>query len=529
MKNSKDVERLYQNYVRYRSGDKSALDEIFMEVGKNVNETSRIVELEEEYKLSHTDNILDVGLVQDEIEYRRNKRKLKVIFSFPCLNHMARKAKYYYSRKHIFTGYENGKKVDARGYKKYHEGEYDTFDLEGEMQEILIKLFQGRLSGSSVNITDGVTLLQNIKYYLTKEMENSNKFLWRNVPETYTDVKNGEEISYFDQHSKLTWIQSENKISRVLPYADYLEWLKRNDVLKLFKENACDIKAIIETIMNCKETFETNKEGNIESGPGMCLVTQKMLHEIIKYRHKINIEQENISKDLELIERRLLNHLFYSLNFRIGKAESGKIYEKESERFLYELESKAFIKIFSSISCEIYDKSIKFINSNDFDDYFRIIKKYEDTVTDIVSLEKGKKKYDMVNLISEKDNDLVNDKREALLTIAKTVIAYYQNQEEEYETNELGNYKPGKLVNWEKGYWEAELKGEFLNIKFWTNKNVKKPILHSINKEKLMVYCGYMNYYFCNVENKICYRVPKDRRIISRANKNHEIFICNVS
>lgn len=43
-----------------------------------------------------------------------------------------------------------------------------------------------------------------------------------------------------------------------------------------------------------------------------------------------------------------------------------------------------------------------------------------------------------------------------------------------------------------------------------------------------MVYCGFMNFYFCNVENKVCYRVPKDRRIISRANKNHEIFMYNV-
>ena len=44
-----------------------------------------------------------------------------------------------------------------------------------------------------------------------------------------------------------------------------------------------------------------------------------------------------------------------------------------------------------------------------------------------------------------------------------------------------------------------------------------------------MVYCGYMNFYFCNTENKVCYYVPKDRRIIGRANKNHEIFMYNVS
>lgn len=75
------MERLYKNYIRYQSGDKIALDEVFMEVGKNVSETNRIVELEEEYKLSHVDNVLDAGLVQDEIHYRRNDRKLKVVFS----------------------------------------------------------------------------------------------------------------------------------------------------------------------------------------------------------------------------------------------------------------------------------------------------------------------------------------------------------------------------------------------------------------------------------------------------------------
>jgi len=198
---------------------------------------------------------------------------------------------------------------------------------------------------------------------------------------------------------------------------------------------------------------------------------------------------------------------------------------------LYELEEKAYIKIFSRISYEIYDKSVEFINSdinsNDFDSYIRTVKKYEDMVIDIVSLEKGKKKYDMVNLILEND-DLVDDEMEALLNIARTLTEYYRNQEEKYRRNELGNYRTGKLVDWGKGYWEAELEGEILKIKLLSNKNVKKPIQHSINKEKLMVYCGYMNFYFCDIEDKMYYGVPKDRRIISRANKNHEIFIYNV-
>ena len=43
-----------------------------------------------------------------------------------------------------------------------------------------------------------------------------------------------------------------------------------------------------------------------------------------------------------------------------------------------------------------------------------------------------------------------------------------------------------------------------------------------------MVYCGYMNFYFCDKERMIYYEVPKERRVISSANKNHEIFMYNV-
>lgn len=49
-------------------------------------------------------------------------------------------------------------------------------------------------------------------------------------------------------------------------------------------------------------------------------------------------------------------------------------------------------------------------------------------ITDIVSMEKGKKKYDMVNLVLE-NNDLVDDKTKTLLDIANTVTGYYQEKE----------------------------------------------------------------------------------------------------
>lgn len=530
MNKTKDVDRLYQNYVRYQAGDKSALDEVFMEVGKNVGETMRIVELEEEYKLSHTENVLDAGLMQDEIEHKQKERKLKVVFAFPCLNRMVSKAKYEYSKNGKFTGYENGKKINSGGYKKFHSGKYDTLELEEVMQEIVIKLFQGRLSGSNIDITDGVAFLRNIKYYLSKEIGNYNEVLVCNIPETYIDTKDGEERSYFDQYSKLIWMQSENKMSRILPYSEYFEWMRRNDVRSLFKANASDIGAIIETIMNREDTFIRNRKGKADLEIGMRLATQKTLQEIIKCRHGINIEQENISKDLELIEQRLLDHLFYSLNYRIGKAaKSEGIYDKESERCLYELDKKAYVKMFNRAGYEIYEKSIRFIdgelNGSDFDHYFNAIKKYEGTVLSVVSKEKGKKKYDMVNLISDNDYDLVDDKTGALLNIAYAMISFYQKRENEYRRNHFGEYKMKGLKDWKNGVWEADLQNENLDIKLWSSKNIKKPIERSINKERLMVYCGYRNFYFCDVESIICYSLPKEKRIITRANKNHEIFM----
>lgn len=386
-------------------------------------------------------------------------------------------------------------------------------------------------------ISDGISLLKNISYFTSRKINKRAKNSYLDIfdAETWseeTDEGNPSATnSRFDEYVVKKFFESKSRLSRLPIYAEYLEWLQKYDVHKLFKTNACDIKAIIETIMNCEDTFIADAVGDMETGLGMHLVKQEVLQEIIRHRHNINIEQGNLSKDLEIIEQRLLDFLFYALNYRIEKAEKSKgVYEKESERFLYGLEKKAYVEIFSRTSYKIYDESVEFINgdiNNDFDSYFRTIKKYDDMIIDIVSCEKGKKKYDMINLVLEND-DLVDDKRETLLNMAKTVISYYENREEEYRKNRLSEYEIRGLIDWENGRWEAELESEVLKIKLWSNENVKKPIQHGINKEKIMAYCGYKNFYFCNVENKICLRVPKDRRIISRANKNHEIFMYNI-
>jgi len=534
--------------MRVQSGEKNALNELFKTTDSK--KISKVEEIDKEYRMSHMDNVLDSELVLDNEKNNKEEDWIdsvnaNVTFQFSCLNKMLYKKKRKFLFKAKNTGYENGQKIKNSSCSKFYEGKYDISDFNELMYETVIEIFNEKtdenncltLDGKKNEkypICDGVSLLRNISYFTSRKINKRAKNSYLDIFDMgYCCEETGTDFSSFDKYAFKKFIETGRGFSRLAIYVEYLEWLKRYDVHKLFKANACDIHAIINTILNNDDVFMKDMSGDKEIGFGMRLVAQEMLQEIIKTRHNINVEQENISKDLEIIEQRMLDHLFHSLNYQIDKAKESKgIYEKESERFLYEMDKRRYIKVFGRASYEIYDKSVEFINSNissnDFDSYFRTVKKYEEMVVEIVILEKGKKKYDMVNLISENDDGLVDDKRETLLNIAKTVMAYYQNKEREYGRNKLGDYKLGKTVDWDQGYWEAELQGEFMNIKLWSNRNIKKPIQHSINKESLMVYCGLMNYYFCDTESNVCYRAPKDRRIISKANKEHEIFMYNV-
>lgn len=557
--NKKELEKLYQIYMRVQSGDKSALDELFKERNIDDKRTYRADERYKERRMSNMDNVLDTELVlENEKENEKKRQKDQwlnssdstVTFQFSCLNRLLYKKKKKLLSKEKDTGYENGKKKENSNHSKFYEGEYDLSDFNSLMYEVITEIFNTKtdvdncltLDGKKNEqypICDGISLLKNISYFTSRKINKRAKNCRLDISDTgYYDIEDDKICSYFDKKAleefwKLENLESEGDTFRLSIYSEYLGWLKRNDIHKLFKANACDIHAILDTIMNNYGAFrQDDMSGDKEIGFGMRLITQKTLQEMIKFRHNISIEQENISNDLKIIEQRLLDHLFYSLSYRIAKAEERNgIYDKESERFLQELDNKAYTKIFSRTSYTIYDASVSFINSdvnsNDFDDYFKVIKKYEDMIIDIVPLEKGKKKYDMVNLILEND-DLVDDKRETLLDIGKTVITYYTKKEKEFERNHLGSYKSGKPVDWEKGCWEAELQDEFMNIKLFSNRNVKKPIQHNINKEKLVVYCGYMNFYLCNIEDMICYGLPKNKRIISRANRNHDFFMYDV-
>lgn len=546
-----ELEKLYQIYKRVQSGDNSALDELFGSV-----ESKQVCKLDKIYKkhrMTNMDNVLDSEEVMDKERAKQedewvNSHNSKITFRFSCLNKMLYKKKKGFLSKVKNTGYENGVKLKGCNCSKFYEGEYDLSDFNEIMYWTIIEIFNEKTdadncltlygkTNNKIPICDGISLMKNIAYFTSIKINERAGKSYLDISDIVSYGEESEEdveskISNFDKYAFEEFFKSESSGMRLLIYEECLEWLNRNDVHKLFKISARDIKAIIETIMNVKDTFITDVEDGVELGLGMHLVKQKVLQEIIRDRHNINVAQANISKDLEIIEQRLLDHLFYSLNYRIDKAEeSSGIYEKESERFLYKMDHTAYSKMFSRTSYTVYKASVVFVNSNmdgkDCNRYFEVVKKYEDLVIDIISLEKGKMKYDMCNLILG-NYDLIEDKRSALINIANVIITYCQNEEKDYIKGKFAGYKKKKTVDFTNGYWETVLDNEFLNVDFWSSKSVKKPICHRIDREKLMIYCGYMNFYICDTESKIYYSLPKDRRIISRANRNHEIKIDNI-
>lgn len=549
--NKNELDRLFQIYKRFQSGDKSALDELFRSVENK--QGCKLDEIYKKYRMKNMDNVLDSEEVMDkeragQEEEWTNSHDSQVTFQLSCLNRMLYKKKKGFLSKVKNTGYENGIKLKSCNCSKFYEGEYDLSDFNDIMYWTIIEIFNKKTDADNcltlydkknvkIPICDGLSLLKNISYFTSIKINERAGKSYLDIPDIVNYGEESEEdveseSSNFDKYAFEEFLKSENNGMRLLIYEECLEWLNKNDVHKLFKITARDIKAIIETIMNVKETFITDVEDDVDLGLGMHLAKQKVLQELIKRRHNINVEQGNISKDLEIIEQRLLDHLFYSLNYKIDKAEeSSGIYEKESERFLYKTDHAAYIKMFNRISYTVYKASVVFVNSNmdgkDCNGYFEVVKKYEDLVIDIVSFEKGKKKYDMCNLILG-NYDLIEDKRSALINIANVIITCCQSEEKDYIKGKFAGYRKKKTVDFTNGFWETVLDSKFLNVDFWSSKSVKKPIHHRIGREELMIFCGYMNFYICDTESKIYYSLPKDRRIISRANRNHEIKIDNI-
>ncbi len=519
-----DAEELYQEYLKYQNGDKFALDRVFFE------EKDRLRELTNKYYsyLSGTeymDNVLDSEFIKAEIADEQKKHNSSVKFRFTCLNRILSNAKWAYDKDYIDTGYRNGVRLKC-GYRKFHKGKYDTSDIQELMIEIVVKIFQGKLT-SNKPIINATTLLGNIKYHLEREIGKANDILHKNIPESKNNIDyDGEETyySYFDEFSEKRWMDSQRDIDRLLVYSDSLKWIIKNDIHKLFREDSDDIHAIIDGILRYNRMFKSKNQEGLMKDP------YKKLQEYILRTTGRNISDHNIPVAIKTMEQNLLNHLMYALNYEIIRApENSNLSKNESKRVLKELDPKRYFKLFGRESMNIYEYCTEYLKSVDYysyENFLSTIKKYDDIVIPILEKKKGKKKYDMVNLLTYEIDVVEEDIATVSDYIAETLIAHYQEIEKDYICNFLDQYNIiDKFGTGKSKYWQANFndKKKRLNLKFFSDADIKHPVSVKFKKKELLAYEGYKNFYFCNTESKCCYCVPKDNRVIRKSDKDHKI------
>lgn len=522
---STDAEELYKEYLNYQSGDNLALNRIFVETN------DRFYELTDKYYsrfngAEFMDNVLDAEFIKADISDEQKKHCEKVKFRFMCLNRILANAKREYSKKSVNTGYINGV-YKGGGYKKFRGGEYDTSDIQDIMIEIIIMIFQGK-KVSDIPITDAKTLLENIKFHLIKEIGQINDTIYKNVPEIRVDIdSNGEENcrSYLDKIDKENWLKSQGGISRLMVYADCLEWIENNDIHKLFKKDSIDLHVIIDSILGHEIMFKSKNQ------EGLTKDTYKKLQGYILQTTGRYISYNNISMDLKLIEQSLLNHLMYALNYEIGKAaKSNGVFNKELERTLKELSPKKYFKLFGRESMDIYKLCQYYLKASSqylYDVIIPELRKYEDVIVPILEREKGRKKYDMINLVMCNTDVIEEDIHIVGFNIAETLSSHYQKQETSYVNNLLEQYSIiDRFTNGKYRYWQADFKKTkkqaFVKLRWFLNENVKNPIRKKIEEKNLLLYEGYENYYFCDTNSMCCYCMPKDKRVIMRYDKSHK-------
>ena len=523
-----DAEELYQEYLKYQNGNKSALERVFFE------EKDRLQELTNKYYLSSDDNevteimdnVLDSEFIKAEIHDEQKKHNSRVKFRFACLNRILSNAKWTYTKEYIDTGYKNG--IHAKsGYRKFHEGKYDISDIEELMIEIVIKIFHGKFT-SELPILNADTLLKNIKYHLEREIGKANDSIYKNIPELKKNVDyDGEETyySYFDDVAEKNWILSQRDEDRLLVYSDSLKWIIRNDIHKLFREDSDNIHTIIDSILECNDMFKSKNQEGLTKAP------YSKLQEYILHTTGKNILDNNISMDLGVIEQKLINHLLYALNYEIIKApKNSNLSKNESKRLLKELDTKRYFKLFGRESMNIYEhcsEYLKDVKAYSNEKFLSILRKYDDIVYPILEREKGKKKYDMLNLLTC-DMDVVDEDVETVSkNIANTLIAYYQNVENNYVCNFFAQYNIIDRFKINKSkYWQANYnnKKKRLDLQFFSSVDIKFPVSVKFDIKELMVDEGYGSYYFCNTESMCCYCVPKENRVIRKSDKEHKIF-----
>ena len=236
-----ELEELYQIYLRVQSGEKSALDELFIPVG--VKQMCKADERNKKQRMANMDNVLDSELV---IDYEKNRQEEEwinsvdsnVTFRFSCLKKLLYKKKKVFLKKAKNTGYDNGIKIKSNNCSKFYEGEYDVSDFNELMYETIIEIFNKETDAnncltlygkknSESPICDGISLLKNISYFTAIKVNNRAEKSHLDISDIgcfdeESEENAKEEISYFDKYAFKEFNESKNNGSRLSMYEEYL-------------------------------------------------------------------------------------------------------------------------------------------------------------------------------------------------------------------------------------------------------------------------------------------------------------------
>lgn len=542
---------IYDLFLRCQAGDKNVLNDLFKTQNRKINSVS---ELNEVHRIKEVlDNALNPEMEKLSREYENEDnmaviKNEEVIFTFDVLNKMLSKMKRIYVKSSKDTGYENGAKKKYQTYKKYYSGEYDITELAEIMYEVITAIFLGELDGNGcvtfsgkknkeVPIIDGVSLLKNISYFCSIQANEGQSKRFNDISGTEDREVNcqSENISIFDSYSFAKWQYEEagkwdnqGETLRLLVYADVLEWLRKhkNNINSLFKRDSTEIQAIINTILSNRKVFIKEENGYLQ------LVKQKELQQLIYKQTRKRIVLTNISTDLKLIEQRIIDHLFYSMNYKVGGDKKEQTGSKSNNGYLQELDKKRYLKLFGRESMFIYKICSLYSDNVDKERFLDHIREHDDAIIPILSLVKGRRKYDMINMI-RCDMDVIDDDisyDQIVIDIEQTLIRHYQEAEAIKISELKKSYKfVDRFASGKSQMWEADLVADCLRIRFWADENTKHPVSYKLHRDNLLVYEGYENFYFCNQSEMLCFLIPKGKRVITKSDSIHNIFFDRIA
>lgn len=467
-------------------------------------------------------------------------------------------------------------------HKKFYDGKFDVSDIYEMVYLVVTEVFCAipdddqciSVGGvkSELPIKDGCSLIKNISYFLDKLYNLREVSNCQIVTESELDRKTEEDndIPLIDMLLSKDLLQTRGEISRNRVCANVLRLIQsdKNRVFGLFNSDSTNVKAVIRTFLERKETFIYGN-GFFEE------VSQEELSNLIQKHTDVFIHKKNLAQCVRTIKTKLLNHLFlvngkHIFMFCLDDEEMFNLCSGYRDwRYLVETFNihTDFVlkwkKQFDSDSDEI-----RFIRGN-----IEAMEKSPDEIAkkiteEIVNeyLQKESEKIAELTLGYKVDDRFAGNKMKFWdLYISQSYADFYEafKNKKIYIPEEMkaaisdSQYKelkkkfPDKIVDdisggvrinyvwdwlkkefpsffrddikdkdnprmlkmfdmWKKA--EQEMKTNRIKLTFYSGENVKHSIKIKMNLKDVTIYEGFTRYLLCDNESMMAYVLPKERR-----------------